>query len=271
MGALTHVFSKHGLPPVIPALPYTIVTDNPQPTGKHWEKYGASGLGLEIVHEVQRRTRGGEGGGGGGGRRVGEAPRVGAHRALAEQRVQHADPVRSGSPSSSLLPLTPSPPPPSDAWARGRRRGPARVRRVRAGVDCARLAAQLGAGEARRGAGGVAGGEGGGAAAGGARRRRAELLAAEGRRPQARPRAEAEALASAEASAAAAADGTRSLRAARPSAAAASPSASAASGRGCAPRRASTAARTASTAASPSGSRSTGEELRRRTSRIRCE
>ena len=56
VGALTHVFSKHGLPPVIPALPYTIVTDNPQPTGKHWEKYGASGLGLEIVHEVQRRV-----------------------------------------------------------------------------------------------------------------------------------------------------------------------------------------------------------------------
>ena len=190
VGALTHVFSKHGLPPVIPALPYTIVTDNPQPTGKHWEKYGASGLGLEIVHEVQRR--------------VNEAVKAAAAAAGAESVKRRGWALTERSPSNvcntlikvrrastsppSLLPLTPSPPPSTDAWARGRRRGPARVRRVRAGVDCARLAAQLGAGEARRGAGGVAGGEGGGAAAGGARRRRAELLAAEGRRPQARPR-----------------------------------------------------------------------------------
>ena len=124
-----------------------------------------------------------------------------------------------------------------------------------------------GTGEARRGAGGVAGGEGGGAAAGGARRRRAELLAAEGRRPQARPRR-------------AGRSPPRGVRRRRrrgrrarfgPRAGLCGNLAVASSGRGCAPRRASTAARTASTAASPSGSRSTGEGRRRRTSRIRCE
>ena len=113
VGALTHVFSKHGLPPVIPALPYTIVTDNPQPTGKHWEKYGASGLGLEIVHEVQRR--------------VNEAVKAAAAAAGAESVKRRGWALTERSPSNvcntlikvrrgstsppSLLPLTPSPPP----------------------------------------------------------------------------------------------------------------------------------------------------------------
>ena len=140
VGALTR--PKHGLPPVIPALPYTIVTDNPQPTGKHWEKYGASGLGLEIVHEVQRR--------------VNEAVKAAAAAAGAESVKRRGWALTERSPSNVRntptgraagappLPRSPSPPPlPLDrclgTWSapRTRARSPRSSRRRLRTTRCA--------------------------------------------------------------------------------------------------------------------------------------